>query len=186
MRLMFFKCIKLLLFLGSLVVVCLGCKSEKQQLSDYVKTVQSGFIVLPWPAQMEAMFGDADHFITHYGFSSEPKTWNSEVCFGGRYILTMQVEVTVNYRKNKVDEINSTPSFSLRELEVIRPGINAGEGSGASIANQWKFGQDEWKKLVESHGHWRVLNIPVNTNNPLPNFDVFVADLRNPRVKIPH
>jgi hypothetical protein len=68
---------------------------------------------------MEEQFGTADHFITHFG--SRGKTtnrWNTEVFFGGRYTLTMQVDVHVDYDKNQI-EVVGEPVFYLVEAESI-------------------------------------------------------------------
>ena len=80
-------------------------------MSDMIKTTQSGIDSLPWPRQMESLFGAGDHFITHFGFESGPRTWNTVVYFGGRYELALQVEVEINYSKNKVGKVVSSPTF---------------------------------------------------------------------------
>lgn len=81
-------------------------------MSDYVKTVQSGIAKLPWPKQIENLLGDADHFITHYGFSPGPKEWQTDVYFYGRYELTMVVNVDIDYGKHIV-KTNVAPQSSI-------------------------------------------------------------------------
>jgi hypothetical protein len=44
------------------------------EMDEYKQTVRSGLVALPWPSEMAALFGDADHFITHYGFSPVRKS----------------------------------------------------------------------------------------------------------------
>jgi len=76
---------------------------------------------------MEALFGEGDHFITHYGFSPGPKQWNTEVFFGGRYTLTLQVDVTIDNQKHLVLTNVTAPKFYLVEAGSL---IWKPDGSG--------------------------------------------------------
>ena len=71
-------------------------------MSDYIQTVKSGLETLPWPKEREALFGEGDHFVTDYGSSSGAKEWNTEVFFAGRYTLTLQVDVDIDDRWNRL------------------------------------------------------------------------------------
>ncbi len=151
--------------------------------SDHRQTAQSGIKTLPWPKEMETLFGEGDHFITHYGLSSDPKTWNSEVFFYGKYTLTCQAEVSINYRKHAVEKIASSPKFYLWEIGSVE---KSGGGWSANISAQWILNEAQWKKLVQAKGDWSVLGIPVQTNSPVPSFDDYAKALRAPRDNIPH
>src|SRR2546422_65055 len=110
-----------------------SCGGDK--MSEYVQTMKSGLTTLPWPKEMEALFGDGDHFITHYGFSPGPKQWNTEVFFGGRYTLTLQVDVDIDYQKHLVLTNVSPPKFYLFEVGSLVRGPRGVEG--ADISAQW-------------------------------------------------
>jgi hypothetical protein len=153
-------------------------------MSDYVKTVQSGIARLPWPKEMETLFGDSDHFITHYGFSPGPKIWTSEVFIYGRYRLSMQADVEIDYENNLVKTNVGPAKFYLFETGSIIHGPRGVEG--ANIVGQWIFDEAKWDKLVQSKGDWSLLGIPVKTNSPVPEFDAYVSLERAPVVKIPH
>ena len=134
---------------------------------------------------METLFGEGDHFITYYGVDSGPKLWNSEVFFGGRYKLTLQVEVEINYWKHKIVKVVSPPKFYLSEIDsTIRDRANQVEG--ANISKNWQLDEAKWKKLVEAKGDWAVIDIPVKTNDPVARFEDYVKGQREPRDKIPH
>lgn len=157
--------------------------SMQSQLKDYEETIKSGINTLAWPKQMEALFGEGDHFITHYNFSPGPKTWNTEIFFGGRYELTLQVDVEIDYRKRTIVRTVTPAKFYLAEIESVQ--ISSSGQVGATYSNDWSFDEARWKKLVGSDGDWSQIGIPLKTN-AVPGFDQFVKAVREPRVQVPH
>ena len=162
----------------------MSCGSHNE-MNAYIQTVQSGIKTLPWPKQIEKLLGESDHFITHYGFDADPKEWNTEVFFGGRYRLTLQVDVEIDYKNHLIKTNVSAPKFYLFEAGAIRRNAKR-DVEGVDISGQWIFDQTQWNKLVEAKGDWSVLGIPVKTNSPLPGFEEHVNRARAPRVRIPH
>ena len=80
-----------------LILTLVSC--NRTNMTDYRAAHLSAKQSLPIAVQMEELFGDADHFITHFGFSGQKaNTWNTEVFFDGRYTITMQVEILIDYR----------------------------------------------------------------------------------------
>ena len=89
-------------------------------IDDYFATHHSAKTRLPVAVEFESLFpGETDHFVTQYGFNryvgDRTNTWNSEAYFAGRYSLTMQVEVVVDYKDNSVMRAG-TPKFYLERL----------------------------------------------------------------------
>jgi hypothetical protein len=171
----------LLLTIG-ILASCGRCKQDT--MSDYIQTVKSGLDTLPWPKEMEALFGEGDHFVTHYGFSPGPKKWNTEIFFGGRYTLTLQVDVDIDYKGHTIRSNVAPAKFYLWEVGALIRGARGVEG--ADIAGQWIFDEAKWKRLVQAKGDWSAIGIPVNTNSPIEGFDDYVKGCRSPRVNIPH
>ncbi|SRR5258706_3553861 len=162
-----------------------SCSPNLQsQVKDYKATIRSGIKVLPWPKEMETLFGDGDHFITHYNMSPGPKTWNTEVFFGGRYVLTLQVDVEVAYSKREVGKVVGTPMFFLHEVESVAIGPTGAYDT--RFSRNWNFGEAKWKTLVSTKGDWSSIGIKVKTNSPVENFDYYVKHLRAPRIQVPH
>lgn len=166
-----------------LLAMFLMTSCNDNSMNDYVLTVQSGIKKLPWPIQMEKLFGDGDHFITEYGFSSGPRVWHSEVFFGSRYTLAVEVKVDINYNNHTVVGIVSEPTFYLHEVESVTV---SGNRVRATFAHQWVLDKAQWEKLVKAKGDWSILGIPIKTNAAVPGFDEYIKSLRGPRVKIPH
>ena len=124
-----------------------------------------------------------DHFITHFGFSNEPVTWNTVVFFGGRYELTYQVDVEVNYKENRVSRFVSEPHFYLWEVASISY-LPDGRVTASYTPGNHKFGEKEWNEFVAGKGDFSKIGFQINTNAPLPDFDAYVRAVRAPRVPI--
>lgn len=164
-----------------LIGLSAGCGSA--QLGDYKKTVKSGIDTLPWPKEMEKLLGEGDHFITHYGFSPGPKTWNSEIYFGGRYVFTLQVDVDVDYKKRAINKAVTSPQFYLKEVDRVQ--INPSGSPVTFYSEDWVFDEDKWKKLLKSGGDWSQIGIAIKTN-PVAGFDSYATAMHAPRVRVPH
>ena len=152
------------------------------RMADYKRTVRSGLVTLPWPSQMEALFGEGDHFVVHYGFDSEPKEWQTVVYFGGRYQLGMAVDVAIDYTNKTIVKATTPAKFYLWELgkvETLPDGrVSTDFGGG------WELDEAQWSKLVAAKGDWSVLGISLKKNDPVPGFDDYVKGEREPRVRV--
>src|SRR3954467_13072520 len=93
------------IFFLSLVFMA-SCGSRTSE-TDYIRTVQSGIRMLPWPSQMEALFGEGDHFLIQYRNERNPKEWQSRVFLYGMYELTMTVEVNIDWQRRTIKKIIS-------------------------------------------------------------------------------
>jgi hypothetical protein len=130
---------------------------------------------------MQQMFPDCsiDNFITQSA-SPGAVTWNTEVPFGGRYILTYQVSVFVNYRNKKVEKTTDLPTFTLEEVSRV---FNAtSETVGADFNADYHLTRSDWEKVVAAHGDFSVIGIRIDTNHPVPRFDDFVQATRAGRL----
>ena len=77
---------------------------------------------------MEALYGEGDNFITEYNFSSGPRLWNTEVFFGGRYTMDMQVP-----GDNQLWKSQSLRERIFTKILLTRGGVDRGtywQGSG--------------------------------------------------------
>lgn len=127
---------------------------------------------------MEEVFGDADHFITHFGRTDRSKTWTTDVYFGGRYNLAMQVDVEIDYETSTVRQ-TSEPHFWLLEVTRVSEG-----GTRANFRGLHKeFGQVEWRKLCDADGDWAAIGVTIDVQS-VPDFDKFVRAARKDRLRI--
>lgn len=164
-----------------------GCRQKpaisQGSMNDYKKTVLSAASVLPEAVQIENLYGDADHFITHYAkeFSGATRQWNSEAYFGGRYSITMQVNVLVDYKNNRISQVVDSPTFVLIEyyqVDHLQDGRLVAHSRGGKI-----FTLDEWKKFHASGGDFSALGLKKDSN-PTEGFDDYVAAFRKDRIHV--
>ena len=158
-----------------------GCSPSKD---DYKKTVQNGIKTIPHVDEIRRMFPDKpiDHFITQFGFDkSVPVMWNTEVFFGGRYILTYQVYVSVDYSGKRIVKTTSQSHFVL--VEASRVFDASPETLGADFSADYKFEESDWKKVVAAGGDFSVIGIAIKTN-PVARFDEFVHGVRRDRFEV--
>lgn len=165
-----------------LLTVCfVGC-GPTFNMASYKKAHESAATGVPVAREMEELFGEADHFITNFAHDYKPKTWNTEVYFGGRYRLAMQVRVKIDYWKNVVTQIGE-PKFYLRVAKDIQ--MRNGE---ARIMNnigqdQIDFSENEWRVLRDSGGDVAAIGLK-SRPNPVEHFDEYAENVRSHRVPI--
>ena len=140
-------------------------------MGDYDKAVRSGFAWFPQALEMEQLFGEGDHFISSPG-PTGTRDWNSVVYFGGRYTLTMQVEVKTDADFAKITDVVGKPLFVLTEARRIVK--SPGGTMGADFSNDWKFDIDDWKKVFDAKGDFGVIGIKMRKDEPLEGFDGYV------------
>lgn len=170
---------KRLLFILAGCLSMFGCRPITTH-SDYIQIHESARTALPLAVQIEELFGDADHFITHFGFDRKPKVWNTEVYFGGRYSLTMQVDVAIDYSANTLKQVG-TPTFYLVEYTEVETSPTGGLGASSREPKGGRiFSAAKWKKVFKSDGDFSKIGITI-LKDPVPRFDEFVAAKRRPR-----
>src|SRR5271167_2861413 len=96
--------------------LCIGSCGHPRtfDMKNYTQAVKSGFKKIPEAMQVEALFGEADHFISYSG-PYVPQDWNTEVFFCGRYELSMQVDVETNSAFSEVTKVVGELRFYLSE-----------------------------------------------------------------------
>ncbi len=165
-----------------------GCDRQAPQsdMKNHVSTCQHGIATIPWAKQMDDHFGRAqvDHFITHYGSTRQPLPWNSQVHFGGRFILSMQVPVNVDYTTNQVS-IAGAPEFYLHAVDTVEQLPDGRHSSSYASDLQRVFDEAKWKQLVNHQFKLEALGIPTDEQRSVDGFDGFVNAARQPRQLIP-
>jgi hypothetical protein len=152
-------------------------------MESYLATHRSAATKLPIAVHFETLFpGQTDHFITHFGFNrwggDRTNIWNSEAYFAGRYSLTMQIPVIVDYKKETITPAGD-PTFYLKEITRC-------DGTAAWYTGgiQKTFGKDEWQTIYESDGDFSAIGVNIQRNAPVQNFDAFAQAIRSPRIPV--
>lgn len=152
------------------ILVCLllligGCG---RSAANYKRAVAKAVKSEPNVAAFERLFPGSEHFITYYtGEHGTPK-WNSKALIHGRYILTMQFDVSIDSGGTKLTA-TTVPQFYLMEVA----GVVQTPGGQTSIMyngeSQRQFGLNEWKAIESSGGDLSTLGLNVVRDQPIPN-----------------
>jgi hypothetical protein len=130
---------------------------------------------------MERLYGSADHFITHFGFrSAKTNVWNTEVFFGGRFRLTLQVPVTINYRARQIAVVGK-PCFCLNEVASVH--VSDSGRVSAKYGQSVTFSEDQWQKIYKSRGDLSAVGVNMHKGG-IVDFDALVTAIRRPRIPI--
>jgi hypothetical protein len=152
----------LVLLMGSLGLLG-ACGADRMQ--DAVSNARRE---ISFAREFDTLYPGAKGFFSYYTGEKGPTTWNSKVGLFGRYILTMQVRVTMDADRIHVIS-HQDPSFFLMEVSQINP---LGEGRVAiNYGDTVRFTKDKWAVLVEKKGDLSALEIEVLKDKPVAGFD---------------
>ena len=141
-----------------------GCRRQV----NYTSVVSSGASRIPEASEFRNLFTNTYEFVTyHDGYYGEP-LWNSKALLNGRYILTFQSKIDVNYATSTVTNYHS-PKFFLTEI-ISAQRLASGQTSVTHGTN-FDFGPAQWKKLVQSGGNFEALGVKLQTNAPVELLD---------------
>jgi len=155
------------------MIAVLAISACSDSLKNYDKTVSDGTASIPFAAQFEKLFPHSRHFITHYSGREGPQiTWNSHTGIADRYILTMQIPITVDRSAGRVTSFGA-PKFYLNEVTDVSqlPDGRFKISYGRAIP----FGVPEWQSFCEKHGDLSVFGIALPAP-PIPRFSEIVND----------
>ena len=168
---------------SELISLLCGCSPS---MEDYKNTVRDGIRTVKHVQEIKQIFSNApmDHFITQYGFDEDvPVAWNTVVYFYGRYEMDYQVDVTVDYKTDRIKKVEGIPIFQLLELGTISAPMPGG-GVQGTYASGHKFFEKDWAKVVAAKGDFAVIGIHLISNSPVAGFDDYVHGWRKDRVQV--
>lgn len=141
-----------------------GCSDP--HIENYDKTVAHGTTSIPSAAQFKALFPKSKHFISYYIRGGSPK-WNSKAGIAGRYVLTMQIPITLDRAIGRVTKYES-PEFFLNEVISVLQGPDG--RFSIRYGRNIRFGMDDWQRFVASGGDLSIFGITTPIE-PVPRFN---------------
>jgi hypothetical protein len=163
-----------ILYVMSAFVFLLGCTNRVAiSVGSYEATVRSARKAIPIAVQIEELFPETYHFIRQYDGSPNAGPWTSQAYIGGRYFLTVQVDIDIDYKAYRVIP-KGEPKILLQEYKEIRP--TSGGGYATDAGDLYWLTKAQWEQVYKSRGDFSVVGITVNPN-PVPNFDGLVASM---------
>lgn len=157
-------------------------KDFEKELECEDKIVRDGTQKLSLAREVNLLFGatNVDHFLASYATQADGPSLNSITSFGGRYTLTIQIPIAIDYKNCKVKGSIGEPFIEVSETAKVEI-----ERSGAAVATPdgyWRLSESEWKRFVSNNGNWSVVKIPIRTNAPVKGFAEYVRQMRAGRV----
>jgi hypothetical protein len=151
-----------------------------QELECHDKVVQQGTNSLRFAREVNSLFGptNVDHSISSFGSRTFSPTWDSVAYFAGRYILELQVPISIDYQKCRL--IGVMGELFVQINEVVKVDLSSSGIAGATEQGQWRLNEGQWDRLVSTHGDWSAVNVPILTNAPVKGFDEFERQAREP------
>ncbi len=152
--------------IACLVVACCAVGCERTPAS-YGKAVTDGLQSIESASEFNALFPNAQHFISYYTGEAGRPMWNSTAGLHGRYIINLQVYITFNRRGQKIAS-QQIPTFQLLEVSSFNLQTRS---TSYNTETHLRFGKAKWREFVESGGDISTLVAEPNTQDPIPGFD---------------
>lgn len=110
---------------------------------------------------------------------NSPLPWCLSAGLHKRYLLIMKIDIVYAKIDPETEEIISPgshdePVFNLREVTFVEAPLKLFGGRYTSAYHEEvkTLAADEWKKLVQADGDFRVLGIELKKDDPIPNFEL--------------
>ncbi len=158
-----------------LYFVCSGCQNG-WDTKAYRRAVRSGRLLIAPAMALEAQFPKTEHMLIMYGHTGTAKhEWKTVSFFGGRYELTMTVNVILKSDGMKIAKVVGKPKFYLHVCKELLDGGATYDGSRELV-----FGVKKWNEFRDSGFDLRVLD-PDYDGSTLRNFDEYADDVQRNR-----
>ncbi len=144
---------------------CSGCQ-DGWDTKAYRTAVSSGRSLIAPAIEMEKQFADTEHMLIMYGATGSKHEWQTVSFFGGRYELTMSVDVFLHSNGTSVLRVDDNPRFSLSVYRSIEAN---GHRAAVDKSRGTEFSIDKWLAFKESGFDLKILD-PAYDGSVLPYF----------------
>lgn len=148
---------------------------DARWMAQYVAVHKSAASRIPVARQMEETFGEADHFITHYGSRGE-MTWNTLCFVNDRYELQMTVKVTVNYRNQTVTQVGE-PKLYMNYI------VKTGDSGATRYGGSERYTLEQWNQVYAAGGDFGAIGVELETT-PAPGVQHYIDFYRRTLIPI--
>jgi hypothetical protein len=154
--------------LGVAVVVIIvatlasGCKRTGKTVNN-ASVVSSAEAKIPVVKQFTRHAPSPIHYVTQ---REDGLMLTSKAGYFGRYILTMQLKITVDKNGNEIEHWE-TPRFWLNEVHEIER--LPGERFSIRYRDQVEFSEEDWREFLDE-GDQSAVGKLMKRDNPVPHF----------------
>ena len=151
-----------------LLIVPLLLAGCGRSASTYTQAVANAVKSEPNVVAFEKLYPGSEHFISYFTGRHGTPRWNSKALIHGRYVLTMQFDVSIDSSGTQVTAA-SAPQFYLVEVSSVTTSPGGQTSVSYNGGSQRQFGVEEWKTLEASGGDLSSLGAEVKRDQPVPN-----------------
>jgi hypothetical protein len=156
-------------FIASLTT---GAERPRDKQDGYRLAVADGKAAIAAVRELVQIWPDARHSITHYTGEAGPTFWQSHVPLYGRYVLSVQIPITIDRGRGKVVG-SGDPVFILEEIAGVKFDPATREETITQGDVNVTFGKAEWSKVVRAKGALDVLGVKIRKESPVTGFDAY-------------
>ena len=154
-----------------------GCGYNSGDVPSYRSAIQSGRKIIAPALEMEKQFPKTEHMLIMYGGTgSAQHEWQTVSYFGGRYELTMTVDVMLSDDGKTVETVIREPTFDLNVCSKISSDL----GCLYQGSKHQEFGIDKWNQLRDSGFDLKIMDSQFD-GSVLKNFDAFADTVQQSR-----
>ena len=155
---------------------CCGCQNG-WDTNAYRDAVRSGRPLIAPAMEMETQFPKTEHMLIMYGARGRAtQEWQTVSFFGGRYELTMTVNVILSSDGKKIVKIDEEPKFDLWVCDKV-----SADGGATFYGSRYReFGLQKWNEFRDS-GFDPIVLDPVADGSTLPDFDGYADSWQQSR-----
>src|SRR4030095_13278263 len=94
---------------------------HSNELDCYEKVVRHSIETLIFPGQVNSLFGvtNVDHLISKFGSKTQMPVWHSVTYFAGRYRLVLQVPISIDYDKCRLQGAMNSAMVQIDEITKV-------------------------------------------------------------------
>jgi hypothetical protein len=166
------------LLISAVLLIVTSCNSKERpsQINDlaikaamksYDAAIQAGIRGRSYPGEFNKLFPGAFNGISYYSGLVGTPSWYGRAGLCQRYVLKMQLDVHLDSARVNITS-TGRPSFYLYEFRSVTflPS-GAPKVQGQQLAT---LSADDWRRLFDADGDFRVLGITLKTNEPVEGF----------------
>lgn len=170
--------VRLKYILTAVLMLCAssGC-GYSGDVPSYRSAIRSGRKIIAPALEMEKQFPKTEHMLIMYGGTgSAQHEWQTVSFFGGRYELTMTVDVLPSDDGKTIENVIQEPTFLLNVCGKISSDL----GCSYQSSREQRFGVDKWNQFRDSGFDLKTMDAQYD-GTVVKNFEAFADTVQQSR-----
>ncbi len=150
-------------FILTIAFGLVGCGRSRAR---YEQAIANAVKSEPNAVAFEKVYPGSEHFISYYDDLHGTPRWNSKALIQGRYVLTMQFDISIEASGTVVNAV-ALPQYYLVEVSDVTTSPSGQTIISYDSKSQREFGLREWKALEANGGDISPLGIHMKRDQPV-------------------